>query len=286
MTALQKIPADSFVGLADQTLVNVVDEVIPSYPPAYIVGPTAAEEPVKVILEKDTEHATVTLVEVSVEYMYSNPQGVFNLSAPEKMWRTPQYSNISYNSWKLQELRKEQPQNTEVSTEEIVSKNWKADRLVAPTILKVMIKSKASKMIRVGVKLSVADNEKKNVVFPITEMKENMFSQDQKQAFVFMKVDPSKDTWGDIDVELVVKAGKTSQISTTSGGYVGGTSSYSYGTGGYTNMGVGTSTSYKPRGVDSSTVLSCVNCAAECYIGETFCGKCGKSVTDIEENYY
>lgn len=95
------------MGLADQTLANVVDEVIPSYPPVYIVGPTDAETEHKVILEKDTELATVSLVEVSVEYMYSNPQGIFNLSASEKMWRNPMYSNVSYNSWKLEQLRKE-----------------------------------------------------------------------------------------------------------------------------------------------------------------------------------
>lgn len=137
-------------------------------------------------------------------------------------------------------------------------------------------------MIRVGVKLSVTDNENKNVNFPLTEMKESLFSQDQKQAFVFMKIDPSRATWGDIDCELVVKAGKTSQISTSSTG----TGSYSYGTGGYTNIGVGTSTSYKPKGVDGSTAIACINCSAECYLGETFCSKCGKSVTEIEENYY
>lgn len=140
-----------------------------------------------------------------------------------------------------------------------MTRNWKSERLVAPTLLKVMIKSKASKMIRVGVKLSVADNENKNVVFPLNEMKESLFSQDQKQAFVFMKIDPSKEGWGDIDVDVVVKANKTTQISSTTGGYVGGTYGIGTGTGtygmGYGNIGVGTSTSYKPRGVDSSTTV-------------------------------
>ena len=101
MEALDNLPQGAFTGLADHTLVKVVDEVIPSYPPTYIVGPCTPELPSTVILEKDTELATVTLVEVNCEYMYSNPQGLFNLSAPEKMWRTPTYSNISYNSWKL-----------------------------------------------------------------------------------------------------------------------------------------------------------------------------------------
>lgn len=88
-------------------------------------------------------------------------------------------------------------------------KNWKTECAEGHTILKVMIKSKASKMIRVGVKLSVADNENKNVIFPLTEMKENLFSNDTKQAFVFLKIDPSKATWGDIKCDVTVKAGKT-----------------------------------------------------------------------------
>ena len=51
-----------------------------------------------------------------------------------------------------------------------------------------------------------------------------------------MKIDPSKDTWGDISFEVSVKPGKTSQISTS--GYGGGYYNYgnttSYGTsGGY-----------------------------------------------------
>lgn len=72
-----------------------------------------------------------------------------------------------------------------------------------------MIKSKAAKMVRVGISLTVADNESKNVSFPITEIKENLFSNDLKQAFVFLKIDPSKETWGDIDCQVSVKPGKT-----------------------------------------------------------------------------
>lgn len=137
--------------------------------------------------------------------------------------------------------------------EDIVLKNWKSDCAKGHTILKVMIKSKAAKMIRVGVKLSVADNDNKNVDFPLTEMKENLFSNDTKQAFVFLKIDPSKTNWGDIECEVSVKAGKTTQISTGGSSY--GTTSYGYstGTGGYGNVGTTTQTSsYKPKGVEST----------------------------------
>ena len=147
-------------------------------------------------------------------------------------------------------------------------------------------------MIRVGIKLSVADNENKNVIFPQTQMKENLFANDFKQAFVFLKVDPSKETWGDIQCEVFVKPGNTTQISTSTGGY-GSSGNYGNGSTYSTNMGYGnvmttqtTTTSYTPKGVDSSdTTVTCVNCNDDCFYGETFCGKCGKSVTDIEETY-
>ena len=115
-----------------------------------------------------------------------------------------------------------------------------------------MIKSKASKMVRVGIKLSVADNERKNVIFPLNEVKENLFSNDSKQAFVFTKVNPSKEGWGDIDIEVEVKPGKTTQISsnytggsttgTSTGGWVGTNYGTTYSS--YSNVGIGsTSTS-------------------------------------------
>ena len=73
-----------------------------------------------------------------------------------------------------------------------------------------MAKSKAPRMIRVGIKLTVADNENKNVNFPLTELKVDLFSNDNKQAFLFVKIDPSMESWGDLDCELTVKQGKTS----------------------------------------------------------------------------
>ena len=75
-------------------------------------------------------------------------------------------------------MRQGAPVGTEVDTSQIIVKNWNADKQNDATILRVMFKSKAAKMIRVGVTLSVEDNENKNVVFPETELKENMFSND------------------------------------------------------------------------------------------------------------
>jgi hypothetical protein len=62
------------------------------------------------------------------------------------MWRNPlNYNQTSYKSWKVGELRKAQtPDNmTPITDDDIVIKNWKTDCAKGPTILKVMIKSKA-----------------------------------------------------------------------------------------------------------------------------------------------
>ena len=114
--------------------------------------------------------------------MYSNPNGMFNLSVPEKMWRNPSnYQQMSYQSWKIAQLKAAaQEGNEEAFTEDILVKQWQQDKQRAPTILKVMTKSKAAKMVRVGIKLTVADNASKNVNFPLTEIKENLFSNDSK----------------------------------------------------------------------------------------------------------
>jgi len=200
---------------------------------------------------------------------------------------------MSYLSWKLAQLRATAAaEGHEPSAEEVLCHDWKEQRAVGPTILKVMMKSKSPKMCRVGVTLRVADNENKNVVFPKTEIKENLFSNDLKQAFVFLKIDPSKATFGDISMDVVVKPGKTSQIGTmgygtstgysTTGGY--STSSGYYGVGSSKSYGVGTSTStsYQPMGYDSTAKVICVNCDGECFVGEDYCGKCGKCPTEYD----
>ena len=161
-------------------------------------------------MTKEVDLAIVTLEEVSCEFMYSNPNSMFNLSVPEKMWRNPSnYQQMGYQSWKIAQLRAAATEgSSEAFTDDILIKSWQSDKSRAPTILKVMIKSKAAKMVRVGITLTVADNESKNVNFPITEIKENLFSNDSKQAFVFLKIDPSKDTWGDIEQVLNIVAFK------------------------------------------------------------------------------
>lgn len=48
-------------------------------------------------MTKEVDLAIVTIEEVSCEYMYSNPNNMFNLSIPEKMWRNPSnYQQMGY----------------------------------------------------------------------------------------------------------------------------------------------------------------------------------------------
>jgi len=157
--------------------------------------------------------------------MYSNPNGLFNLTVPDKKFRNSNYQQLTYAQWKLAQLREAANAGEDVGDEEIITKDWEKDALTSSAILKVNVKSKANMMIRVGIKFSVEDNEKKNVEFPLTMMKENLFSRDTKQAFVFTKIDPSKESWGDISIEVSEKENKTTQISTSTG--------TSYSTGGY-----------------------------------------------------
>mmetsp|Transcript_389 Transcript_389/g.526 ORF Transcript_389/g.526 Transcript_389/m.526 type:complete len:219 (-) Transcript_389:276-932(-) len=215
MAELEKAGEATFVGFADHTLLKDDSSVIASYPPTYLVGPIASEVEPKVLLTKDTELATITIEEVTCEYMYSNPQGLFNLSLPDKMWRDPKtYRQLGYTSWKIATMSDEE--RADGAADRICVKEWETSKLEAPVVLRVMFKSKATKMCRVGITLSVADNASKNVSFPLSEIKENLFSNDSKQAFIFVKTDPSKDGWGDISIDVNVKPNKTTQIYSSS----------------------------------------------------------------------
>lgn len=76
------------------------EEVIKHYPPQYIVGKQVGED--GIVLETfENQQVVVQLVEVNCEYIFSNPNGNFNLSLPEKLMRTKNYTNISYGQYKL-----------------------------------------------------------------------------------------------------------------------------------------------------------------------------------------
>jgi len=70
------------------------EDVINHFPPQLIIGKQVGEE--KVILVEENENVIVRLVEVDCEWMYSNPTGLFNLSIPDKAYRTVNYSVMTY----------------------------------------------------------------------------------------------------------------------------------------------------------------------------------------------
>lgn len=72
-------------------------DVISHYPPQIIVGKQVGQE--RVLLTEENESVIVRLVEVDCEWMYSNPTGVFNLSVPDKAFRQPNYSVITYQQF-------------------------------------------------------------------------------------------------------------------------------------------------------------------------------------------
>ena len=73
-------------------------EIIPHYPPQYIIGKQVGED--RELARYEDDRVLVTVQEITCEYMYSNPTGLFNLSLPEKLMRTKNYTFISYQQFK------------------------------------------------------------------------------------------------------------------------------------------------------------------------------------------
>ena len=57
--------------------------------------------------------------------------------------------------------------------------------------------------------LKVADNEKKNVNFPASVISQNITKKEVRPVFTFRKINPTKNDWGDITIEVDVKEPKT-----------------------------------------------------------------------------
>lgn len=220
------------------------------------------------------------------------------------MRKTANFVNESYHSYKIMQMRTNEgftgPKAQAMDL--IKCKEWDKDKVAGPAMLALNIKNKANLQTRCTVRLIVEDNERKNVVFPSTELKELVFGSESKQSYHFLKIDPTKEGWGDIRIEVSSKPGKTSNISTTGSGYNGG----SYSLGGYggnmvmgwgggvgmmdgSTMGtsMGTGTSYRPIGADDGNAIrDCVNCSEQVDVGQEWCNKCGKSTTEYDDDLY
>ena len=68
---------------------------------------------------------------------------------------------------------------------------------------------------KITVKLSVADNEKKNVEFPDASLSYYLSPNCLRTAFTFQKIDPTKEGWGDITITCDVKGPNTGQVAST-----------------------------------------------------------------------
>lgn len=84
---MKEAKPEDFKGLQEHKLISVDDEIIQHYPPKYIVGPNTGEE--RILLEKESDHMIVRLIENECNYLYSNPTGVFNVSLPNKLYKHP-----------------------------------------------------------------------------------------------------------------------------------------------------------------------------------------------------
>jgi len=73
------------------------DEVVEHWPPQVIIGKQVGEE--LEIARYEDDRIQVRLVEISCEYMPSNPTGLFNLSLPNKMFRTKAYEFVNYSQY-------------------------------------------------------------------------------------------------------------------------------------------------------------------------------------------
>ena len=73
---------------------------------------------------------------------------------------------------------------------------------------------------KVNVTLRVADNEKKNVNFPIGPVNGTVKNNHILIAQCFQKIDPSKDGWGDITMEVISKEAGTKRTQSVTPGSI------------------------------------------------------------------
>lgn len=238
-------------------------------------------------MSKDFEQVTVQLLEVTNEWMYSNPTGLFNLSAADKAMRTGGgFQQMTYEQFKnIQE-------GAQTQTEEQPAENAEQEPTIdlqnalkrGAVLLKVQLLSRCDKMRKVYVTLKVEDNERKNVNFPLSRISKCIFNNGNETIFVFQKIDPTKEGWGDISMEVTAKDSQSKQVT---GNAVTSSGSYSTTTGG--NYGAGKMTQDEPLGprnapatpvkVDYDSKIPCQNCGEFCDFGQDYCHKCGEPVT-------
>lgn len=228
---------------------------------------------------------------------------MFNLSVPDKAMKNSNYKTITY-----EEHKQSLAENSDAAVQgqgaggppqeqpPLQVKNWREDSKVSPVLLRMVFESKTVQMRTVKCTLTLEDNDKKNVKFPLSTISENIFTNAVINAGLFQKIDPSKEGWGDIKIEVTVKDYKrgTSSSSSPSGDVQSAGASYycvpGYGadsggtTAGWADVtAVGPSLppnfegSYaQPQGAQGGgDKVPCFWCKAPADVGQEWCMSCG-----------
>jgi len=86
-------------------LIHSNPDVIPHYPPRYIIGKQTAEDREFLVID-DNPHVKISIYEVACEYNYSNPTNFFNISLPHIEAKTNNYQTMSYVQFKRLQFEK------------------------------------------------------------------------------------------------------------------------------------------------------------------------------------
>jgi len=150
---------DAFAGLEGTFMAYKNPEVIPHFPPQYIIGKQVDEA--KEIAVHEHELVTVKLYEVKNEWMYSNPTGMFNLSLPEKAHKDSNYKIVTYAEYK---------ENLAVTNDTAAEKASGSESQIElkpnvdPVLLRLEILNKTGKTVKVDVNITSEDDP--NVSLP------------------------------------------------------------------------------------------------------------------------
>ena len=175
-------------------------EVIAHYPPQYIIGKQVGED--RELARYEDDCVVVTVQEICCEFMYSNPTGLFNLSLPEKLMRTKNYTFISYQQFKefTQKTAATDTEGTNDSTDtdasQIITRDWSSHKELSPVLVLLQVKNKQSKMIKVEAGFSLK-GDKPNISVSSISLKQNVFSGDTKVFAHFQKINPAADWNGE-----------------------------------------------------------------------------------------
>jgi len=219
---------DAYAGLEGTWMAYKNPEVLPHYPPQYIIGKQVDEA--REIAVHEHELVTVRLYEVKNEWMYSNPTGMFNLSLPDKAHKDSNYKIVTYAEYK-----ENLAVNNDTAAEKASGSEFQIELKpnVDPVLLRLEVLNKAGKTLKVDACITSEDDANVSLPFGGTRTKVYSGMTDATLAGIFQKINPSK-PFGkltlQVDAQFAVKAYTKSNITASNG------------IGEYVSSGVGTGT--------------------------------------------